>query len=128
MAADMNKHAAEVSFTGEYGHSLGRLLRGDMERHIMGDGILSSILSYTSGACDARMSGAMIPVMSNSGSGNQGISATLPVVVYAEKSGAPEEKKIRALILSNLTVIYIKQSLGRLSALNWCLEASTKSR
>lgn len=78
----------------------------------MGDGILSSILSYTSGACDARMSGAMIPVMSNSGSGNQGISATLPVVVYAEKSGAPEEKKIRALILSNLTVIYIKQSLG----------------
>ena len=116
-AADMNKHAAEVSFTGEYGHSLGRLLRGDMERHIMGDGILSSILSYTSGACDARMSGAMIPVMSNSGSGNQGISATLPVVVYAEKSGAPEEKKIRALILSNLTVIYIKHSLFSRSAL-----------
>ena len=126
-AADMNKHAAEVSFTGEYGHSLGRLLRGDMERHIMGDGILSSILSYTSGACDARMSGAMIPVMSNSGSGNQGISATLPVVVYAEKSGAPEEKKIRALILSNLTVIYIKQSLGRLSALCGCVVAATGS-
>ena len=102
-------------------------LRGDMERHIMGDGILSSILSYTSGACDARMSGAMIPVMSNSGSGNQGISATLPVVVYAEKSGAPEEKKIRALILSNLTVIYIKQSLGRLSALCGCVVAATGS-
>ena len=69
----------------------------------------------------------MIPGMSNSGSGNQGISATLPVVVYAEKSGAPEEKTIRALILSNLTVIYIKQSLGRLSALCGCVVAATGS-
>ena len=126
-AADMNKHAAEVSFTGEYGHSLGRLLRGDMERHIMGDGILSSILSYTSGACDARMSGAMIPVMSNSGSGNQGITATLPVVVYAEDNHKSEEELIRALTLSHLTVIYIKQSLGRLSALCGCVVAATGS-
>lgn len=126
-AAEMNKNAAEMSFKGDYGHSLGRMLRGNMEQHIIGDTILSRILSYTSGACDARMSGAMIPVMSNSGSGNQGISSTLPVVVYAEQTGATEEQRIRALILSSLTVIYIKQSLGRLSALCGCVVAATGS-
>lgn len=126
-AAEMNKKAAEISFTGDYGHSLGRLLRGDVQRSVIGDGVFSRILSYTSGACDARMSGAQIAVMSNSGSGNQGITATLPVVVYAEQTGASEEQKIRALILSNLTVIYIKQSLGRLSALCGCVVAATGS-
>ncbi|MBP1594380.1 MAG: Serine dehydratase alpha chain, partial [Bacteroidetes bacterium] len=73
------------------------------------------------------MAGAMIPVMSNSGSGNQGIAATLPVVVYAENNGNSEEELIRALILSHLTVIYIKQSLGRLSALCGCVIAATGS-
>ena len=87
----------------------------------------SHILSYTSGACDARMAGAMIPVMSNSGSGNQGISATLPVLVYAEENGKSEEELIRALMLSHLTVIYIKESLGRLSALCGCVVAATGS-
>lgn len=69
----------------------------------------------------------MIPVMSNSGSGNQGISATLPVLVYAEENGKSEEEIIRALMLSHLTVIYIKQSLGRLSALCGCVVAATGS-
>ena len=73
------------------------------------------------------MGGAKIPVMSNSGSGNQGIASTLPVVVYAEEIKADEEKLIRALTLSHLTVIYIKQSLGRLSALCGCVVASTGS-
>lgn len=126
-AAEMNKKAAEISFTGNYGHCLGRILRGDMERKILGDTILSNILSYTSGACDARMSGAMIPVMSNSGSGNQGITATVPVMIYAEQTEASREQTIRALMLSSLTVIYIKQSLGRLSALCGCVVASTGS-
>ena len=123
----MNKKAAERSCTGPYGHSLGRVLRKDEERRVFGNGILSEILSYTSGACDARMSGAMIPVMSNSGSGNQGVSATLPVWVYAEETHASREQMIRALMLSGLTVIYIKQSLGRLSALCGCVVASTGS-
>lgn len=73
------------------------------------------------------MAGAMIPVMSNSGSGNQGITATLPVVVYAEDNHKSEEELIRALVLSHLTVIYIKQSLGRLSALCGCVVAATGS-
>lgn len=123
----LNKAAAEQSFTGNYGHGLGKMLRGTYEHKVMGDSVFSHILSYTSGACDARMAGAMIPVMSNSGSGNQGISATLPVVVYAEENGKSEEELIRALMLSHLTVIYIKESLGRLSALCGCVVAATGS-
>lgn len=125
--ARLNKAAAERSFEGEYGHGLGKMLRGTYEHRIMGDSVFSHILSYTSGACDARMAGAMIPVMSNSGSGNQGISATLPVLVYAEENGKSEEELIRALMMSHLTVIYIKQSLGRLSALCGCVVAATGS-
>lgn len=121
----LNKAAAEKAFAGDFGHCVGRTLRRDLK--IMGDSILSRILSYTSAACDARMAGAMIPVMSNSGSGNQGIAATLPVVMYAEQTGATEEQTVRALILSHLTVIYIKQSLGRLSALCGCVVAAAGS-
>lgn len=125
--ARLNKAAAERSFEGNYGHGLGRMLRGTYEHKVMGGSVFSHILSYTSGACDARMAGAMIPVMSNSGSGNQGISATLPVLVYAEENGKSEEELIRALMMSHLTVIYIKQSLGRLSALCGCVVAAAGS-
>ena len=125
--ARLNKAAAERSFEGNYGHGLGKMLRGTYEHKVMGDSVFSHILSYTSGACDARMAGAMIPVMSNSGSGNQGISATLPVLVFAEENNKSEEELIRALMLSHLTVIYIKQSLGRLSALCGCVVAATGS-
>ncbi len=124
----LNKEAAERSFKGNYGHELGRTLRNShIEQSIMGDNTFTRILSYTSAACDARMAGAMIPVMSNSGSGNQGIAATLPVVIYAEDNHKSEEELVRALILSHLTVIYIKQSLGKLSALCGCVVAATGS-
>lgn len=126
-SARLNMEAAETSFKGDYGHGLGRILRRDNELRIMGDTLFSRILAYTSGACDARMSGAMIPVMSNSGSGNQGIAATVPVVVYGRECGASHEQMLRALILSHLTVIYIKHSLGRLSALCGCVVAATGS-
>lgn len=127
-AKRLNKAAAERSLAGNYGHELGKTLRESRsEKHLMGDNTFTHILSYTSAACDARMAGAMIPVMSNSGSGNQGIAATLPVVVYAEDNQKTEEELIRALILSHLTVIYIKQSLGRLSALCGCVVAATGS-
>lgn len=126
-AGRMNKSAAEQSLKGSYGHCLGKTLLGSQERRIMGNNVFSDILSYTSAACDARMAGAMIPVMSNSGSGNQGISATLPVVIYAEENVKTEEQLARALMLSSLTVIYMKQSLGRLSALCGCVVAATGS-
>lgn len=123
----INKLAAERSFTGRYGHEVGRTLHCALSLAMMGDSIFSRVLSYTSAACDARMAGAPIPVMSNSGSGNQGIAATLPVAIYAEEQFASEEQTVRALMLSHLTVIYIKQSLGRLSALCGCVVAATGS-
>lgn len=127
-AKRLNKAAAEQAFKGCYGHGLGRMLRDNKnEEKIMGNNTFTHILSYTSAACDARMAGAMIPVMSNSGSGNQGISATLPVVIFAEDNHATEEQLIRALTLSHLTAIYIKQSLGKLSALCGCVVAATGS-
>lgn len=123
----VNKLAAERSFTGHYGHEVGRTLHSERQRIVMGDSIFSRVISFTSAACDARMAGAPMPVMSNSGSGNQGIAATLPVVIYAEENFASEEQTVRALTLSHLTVIYIKQSLGRLSALCGCTVAATGS-
>lgn len=124
----LNKNAAERSFEGNYGHGLGKTLRnGTLEHLVMGNNTFTQILAYTSAACDARMAGVMIPVMSNSGSGNQGIAATLPVAIYAENHNKSEDELIRALALSHLTVIYIKQHLGRLSALCGCVVAATGS-
>lgn len=125
--AKMNMAAAEKSFMGNYGHGLGRLLHSGKMSSIFGDTLFTKIMAYTSGACDARMSGAMVPVMSNSGSGNQGISCSVPVYLYAMEHNIDEEPLLRALTLSNLTEIYIKQSLGRLSALCGCVVASTGS-
>ena len=131
--AEMNTAAAETSFADQYGHGLGRLLQAntltatpEMEK-LFGDTLFTKIISYTCGACDARMSGAMVQVMSNSGSGNQGISCSIPVYLYAKENNCSEEQTLRALAISNLTVIYIKQSLGRLSALCGCVVAATGS-
>ena len=126
-AKRLNMNAAYESLKGEYGHAIGKLFRSESERNVMGDTLHCQIVGMTTAACDARMAGAMIPVMSNSGSGNQGLTSTVPVAVYAEQIGANEEQTIRSLILSNLTVIYIKQSLGRLSALCGCVVAATGS-
>ena len=126
-ARRLNEAAAERSLEGNYGHCLGKVLSRPLGRGIMGDSIFSHILSSTSCACDARMAGAMIPVMSNSGSGNQGICATNPVVVFAEENHNTAEEMTRALMLSHLTAIYIKQHLGTLSALCGCVVASTGS-
>lgn len=125
--AKMNMAAAERSFMGNYGHGLGRLLHSGKMGSVFGDTLFTKILAYTSGACDARMSGCMVPVMSNSGSGNQGISCSVPVYLYGLEHNMDEEVILRALTLSNLTEIYIKQSLGRLSALCGCVVASTGS-
>jgi len=124
---DYNLKAAEESRKGNYGHCLGKTMDRPLSHGIFGNSIFSHILSKTASACDARMGGAMIPVMSNSGSGNQGICATNPVVVFAMENENTEEELIRALTLSHLTAIYIKQSLGKLSALCGCVVASIGS-
>ena len=126
-ARTLNMNAARESLKGNYGHNLGKTIDRPLSKGIFGDSIYSHIISRTASACDARMGGAMIPVMSNSGSGNQGICATNPVCVYAKENENTEEELIRALMLSHLTAIYIKQSLGKLSALCGCVVASIGS-
>lgn len=126
-ASHLNMEAARRSLEGNYGHCLGKTLSRPLGKGIMGESIFSHILSSTGCACDARMAGAMIPVMSNSGSGNQGICATNPVVVFARENHNTAEELRRALVLSHLTAIYIKQHLGALSALCGCVVAATGS-
>ena len=124
---EMNMAAAREALRHNYGHNLGKTIDRPLAKGIFGNSIYSHIIAKTAAACDARMGGAMIPVMSNSGSGNQGICATNPVAVYAEENENTEEEVIRALTLSHLTAIYIKQSLGRLSALCGCVVAGIGS-
>jgi len=122
-----NMNAAREAIKGNYGHNLGKTIDRPLSKGIFGNTIYAHIISRTASACDARMGGAMIPVMSNSGSGNQGICATNPVCVYAKENENTHEELIRALMLSHLTAIYIKQSLGKLSALCGCVVASIGS-
>ena len=124
---DYNMQAANEAIKGNYGHNLGKTIDRPLAKGIFGNSIFSHIISKTASACDARMGGAMIPVMSNSGSGNQGICATNPVAVFAQENENTEEELIRALTLSHLTAIYITQSLGRLSALCGCVVAGIGS-
>jgi L-cysteine desulfidase len=124
-AAQMNREASKLSQKSSYGHNVAKSIMGAKGTQLFGDNPHTRMLSATAGACDARMGGALIPVMSNSGSGNQGVAATLPVLSYADDVRCDEEALIRALILSNLSVIYIKQHLGRLSALCGCVVASS---
>ena len=124
---ELNMAAAREALKHNYGHNLGKTIDRPLAKGIFGNSIYSHIIAKTAAACDARMGGAMIPVMSNSGSGNQGICATNPVAVYAEENENTEEELIRALTLSHLTAIYIKQSLGRLSALCGCVVAGIGS-
>lgn len=126
-AARLNKNASQYSLQGHFGHCVGRMITSQLGTKYLGDTTYTRLLASTSAACDARMDGAPITVMSNSGSGNQGITATMPVLTFAEEEQVSEEQRIRALMLSNLMVIYIKQKLGRLSALCGCVVASTGS-
>jgi L-cysteine desulfidase len=123
----MNRAASNESMKGDYGHSVAQTVRHGSQQNVMGNTIFTRMLSVTAAACDARMAGAMFPVMSNSGSGNQGIAATLPVSVFAEETGKSEDELVRALALSHLMTIYIKQNLGRLSGLCGAIVAATGS-
>ncbi len=127
MSAELNKIAAAESDNGSFGHSVSKTVNSISSQAIMGDSIYTRMMAVSAAACDVRMAGAMIPVMSNSGSGNQGIAATLPVVVFADETGKTEDELIRALTISHLLVIYIKQSLGKLSALCGAMIAATGS-
>ncbi|WP_299981281.1 serine dehydratase subunit alpha family protein [Desulfobacula sp.] len=121
----LNEAISKEGMTGKYGLKTGITIQKNITRKFIADDLASYAMSLTSAASDARMDGCALPVMSNSGSGNQGITTILPVVAVAQKTGVLEEKLIRALILSNLMAIYIKQSVGQLTALCGILTAAT---
>lgn len=108
----LNGKCSEESLKGEYGLQIGKKLFESNDGNIR-----TEIIARTCAASDARMDGITLPIYSNSGSGNQGITCTLPVYYYGVKHDIDKEKIIRALTLSHLTSIYIKSKIGRLSAL-----------
>ncbi len=122
---NVNAAAAEKALQEDWGLNVGRTIAKNVKSHIYDASVTTTAMAYTAALSDARMAGANYPVMSNSGSGNQGITATIPVWAFAKHLNASEEKIIRAVTLSHLVVIYIKQKLGRLSALCGCVIASS---
>ena len=122
--AKLNEAISKQGMTGEYGLKTGSTILKNIRKKFIADDLASHAMSLAAAASDARMDGCPLPVMSNSGSGNQGITTILPVVAAAQKTGAGDEKLIRALILSNLMAIHIKQFTGQLSALCGILTAS----
>jgi len=116
-AARLNDALSREGLTRQWGLHIGATLNKQRSRGFMAQDLGSDIVIRTSAASDARMGGATLPAMSNSGSGNQGITATMPVLVVAEHLQADDEKLARALMLSHLAAIYIHYQLPRLSAL-----------
>lgn len=120
----LNLALAREGLNGCYGLCVGRTIKRDSGK-TFGDSFLTYAMALTAAASDARMAGCTLPAMSNSGSGNQGITVSMPVIAYAEHYGVDDEKLSRALVMSNLVAIHIKHYLGTLSALCGCVVAST---
>ena len=123
----MNTALSEEGLNGRYGLMVGRTIADRAKSDVFGDGLMTRCMAMTAAASDARMAGCVLPAMSNSGSGNQGITVSMPVIAAAKALGSDEESLIRALTLSNLVAIHIKSYLGKLSALCGCVVASTGS-
>ena len=113
----LNEALSDEGLSGDYGLKIGKTFQRNIERGLLSRDLLTDVIMRTSAASDARMDGAMKPAMSNSGSGNQGITATMPVVVAAAYLKVNEEQALRGLILSHLMAIYIKYQQNKLSAL-----------
>ena len=123
----LNMALAEEGLKGTYGLKVGYAINLSANREVFGEDFLSYAMSLTAAASDARMAGCTLAAMSNSGSGNQGITVTMPVIAYSKKYGTDDERLARALVLSHLIAIHIKGYLGKLSALCGCVIASTGS-
>ena len=123
----LNMALAEEGMKGTYGLKVGYAINLDANREVFGGDFLCYAMSLTAAASDARMAGCTLAAMSNSGSGNQGITVTMPVIAYSIRYGTSDEQLARALVLSHLIAIHIKGYLGKLSALCGCVIASTGS-
>lgn len=123
----LNYALAEEGLKNDYGLRVGKTLVDKSHVSVFGDSMLTYAMAATAAASDARMAGCTLPAMSNSGSGNQGITVTVPVIAVGKQMGVSQEELARALVLSHLIAIHIKGYLGKLSALCGCVIASTGS-
>ena len=121
----LNMALAKEGMSGGYGLRVGYAISLDCNREVFGGDFLSYAMALTAAASDARMAGCTLAAMSNSGSGNQGITVTMPVIAYSIRYKTTDEQLARALVLSHLIAIHIKGYLGKLSALCGCVIAST---
>ncbi|MFM5566406.1 serine dehydratase subunit alpha family protein [Aeromonas veronii] len=115
-ASELNGKLSAEGMNNPYGLEIGRTMQQNINAGLIGEDVMNRIVMMTAAASDARMGGATLPAMSNFGSGNQGIAATIPVMVIAERFAASEELLARALIMSHLGAIYIKSHYPPLSA------------
>ena len=109
---EFNVNISEEGLTGDYGANIGKVL---LKTYGTDDVKIRAKAKAAAGS-DARMNGCEMPVVINSGSGNQGITASIPVIEYAKELGVSDEKRYRALLVSNLITIHLKSGIGRLSA------------
>lgn len=107
-----NMAIANEGLKGKYGVGIGKMLMESYPEHTL----LTKMKAYTASASEARMSGCCLPVVTNSGSGNQGITSSIPVIVYAKENNLSKEQMYRGLVFSNLVTIHQKTGIGRLSA------------
>lgn len=121
----LNQALAEEGLSGKYGLKVGWAIKKETNKEVFGSDFMSHAMCITAAASDARMAGCTLPAMSNSGSGNQGITATMPIIAYSQRYSISDEQLARALTLSHLIAIHIKGYLGKLSALCGCVIAST---
>lgn len=117
-----NMDIAYEGISGDYGLGIGRVIRESCA-----DGIVTRMKAYAAAASEARMGGCDMPVIINSGSGNQGIASSVPVIVYAREKNIPTERLYRALAFSGLLTIYQKEFIGKLSAFCGAVSASCAS-
>ena len=123
----LNYALAEEGLKNDYGLKVGKTILNKNHISVFGDSMLTYAMAATAAASDARMAGCTLPAMSNSGSGNQGITVTVPVIAVGKQMGVSDEVMARALVISHLIAIHIKGYLGKLSALCGCVIASTGS-
>ena len=119
---EYNITIAEEGLKGEYGVGIGKMLM-----KCYPNSIVTKLKVYAASASEARMSGSSLPVMTNSGSGNQGMATSIPVIIYAREKGLSEEQLYRGLIFSNLMTIHQKTGIGRLSAFCGAVSAGCAS-
>lgn len=117
---EMNLNMAEIGLENNCGMKIGKNMKDYIDKGILSDDIYHNIVMMTAAASDARMSGFFKPVMSSAGSGNHGLTAIVPVAIAAKKLGKDDEKLVKALAISHMTTIYIKQYTGRLSSICGC--------